>query len=57
MKWLKVNMETITLGYVALPNVLFMTYFLEHFRAAAAALPVILFYVMVNNDASTLTTN
>lgn len=47
MKWLETEMETVSLGTVALPNVLFMTYFIQHFRRPAAALPVIMFYVMV----------
>lgn len=47
MKWLEIEMETVSLGAVALPNVLFMTYFMQHSRRAVAALPVIMFYVMV----------
>lgn len=47
MKWLEIEMETVSLGAVALPNVLFMTYFMQHSRQAVAALPVIMFYVMV----------
>ena len=46
MNFLVINMEALTLGSIVLPNVFFMLYFIQSGRTAAAALPVIFFYVM-----------
>lgn len=44
MTFLITNLETLSLGYVVLPNILFMTYFIQNSRQPVAALPMILFY-------------
>lgn len=44
MSFLITNLETLSLGYVVLPNILFMTYFIQNSRQPEAALPMILFY-------------
>ncbi len=46
MNFLVINMEALTLGSIVLPNIFFMFYFIQSGRTAAAALPVIFFYVM-----------
>lgn len=46
MNFLVTNMEALTLGSIVLPNIMFMFYFIQNGRTAAAALPVIFFYVM-----------
>lgn len=44
MLFLITNLEALSLGYIVIPNIVLMTYFIQNSRNPAAALPMILFY-------------
>ncbi|RVU70504.1 MULTISPECIES: hypothetical protein [Lactobacillus] len=45
MIFLITNLEALFLGYVVLPNIILMTYFIQNNRTPETALPMVLFYV------------
>lgn len=47
MKFLITNLEAMSLGYVVIPNILFIVYFTQNGRHTEFAWPAILFYVIV----------
>lgn len=45
--WLANDTEALALGDVVVPNILLITYFIQHYRISTAAIPLIIFYTAI----------